>query len=109
MWFFYWAEILNTLKIILLSVGGVGFVFMGFWNLVSWGDDRIKPKWIIACVVAIVIGAFFPSKKTVYIMAGIDFVEEVVNNEEVQNISNNTLEVINLYLEKTKSELEKEE
>ena len=109
MWFFYWAEILNTLKIILLSVGGVGFVFMGIWNLVSLGDDRIKPKWLIACVVAMVIGAFLPSKKTVYIMAGVDVVEEVVNNEEVQNITNNTLEAINLYLEKTKSELEKGE
>lgn len=108
-WFFYWAEVLGGLKVATLVITGAFLLCAGIYNFVvmdEYDPNLISSKWFIITIICLVIGLFLPSKKTVFIMGGIEIVEQVANNEEVKNISDRTLDIINLYLEKTKKELE---
>lgn len=108
-WIFYWAEVLGGLKISLIALSSVFCVIAGLYNIAmrdGYDPNLIPLKWFVIAIISLVIGLFLPCKKTVYIMGGIEIVEHVAANEEVKNISESTLDIINLYLEKTKKELE---
>lgn len=108
-WIFYWAEVLGGLRIAILVIASAFILVAGIYNFVimdEYDPVLVSPKWFIIATISLLIGIFLPNKRTVYIMGGIEIIEQVSENEDVKNISSNTLDIINLYLEKTKKELE---
>lgn len=112
-WIFYWAEVLHGAKLFFCIGGGIMIIFMGIYNLIesdscyrSKDANYISRWWFAFCAFILFLGVFMPSKKTVYTMAGVHIIEKVADNEEVKSATENTLDIINLYLEKTKKELE---
>lgn len=111
-WIFYWAEVLNGAKLFFCIGSAIAIVFMSIYNIVEadscYGSEpNYCPKWFFALFIFMfLIGIFIPSKKTVYTMTGVHIIETVADNEEVKSATENTLDIINLYLEKTKKELE---
>lgn len=111
-WIFYWAEVLNGVKLFFCIGSAIAIIFMSVYNIVEAdncydSEPNYCPKWFFALFIfAFLIGIFIPSEKTVYTMTGVHIIETVADNEEVKSATENTLDIINLYLEKTKKELE---
>ena len=73
-------------------------------------DDKIKinlkPS-IIGWAVALAVYILMPSSKTIYILAGTAYIQELSKNESVQEISTDILEILKLKVKEAKKDLEK--
>lgn len=67
----------------------------------------LKP-FIIAWVVALAVYIALPSSKTIYILAGTAYMQELVKSESAQEISTDILEILKLKVKEVRKELEKE-
>ena len=67
----------------------------------------LKPLFI-TWIIVMLVSAFTPSSKTLYILAGVKYGQEIMQNENVQEISKDVLKIIELKIKSTKEELEKE-
>ena len=68
---------------------------------------NLKP-YIIAWAVALVVYIALPSSKTIYILAGTAYMQELAKSESVQEISSDIVEILKLKVKEAKKELEKE-
>lgn len=109
-WYIYLIYLVETLKNLFCTIGGISIIGLTIWGLLGFMTDGPLPKkWM--CIVSsciLFIGIILPSKSTLYTMVGIELAEKVVTSEPVQNIADDTLDIITLYLEKVKTELENE-
>lgn len=67
---------------------------------------NLKP-FIIGWAVALVVYILMPSSKTIYILAGTAYIQELSKNESVQEISTDILEILKLKIKEAKKDLEK--
>lgn len=67
---------------------------------------NLKP-YIIGWAVALAVYILMPSSKTIYILAGTAYVQELSKNESVQEISTDILEILKLKVKEAKKDLEK--
>lgn len=67
----------------------------------------LKP-YIIAWAIALVVYIALPSSKTIYILAGTAYMQELAKNESVQEISSDIVEILKLKVKEARKELEKE-
>ena len=73
-------------------------------------DDKIKinlKPYIIGWAVALAVYIAMPSSKTIYILAGTAYIQELSKNESVQEISTDILEILKLKAKEAKKDLEK--
>ena len=73
-------------------------------------DDEIKinlKPYIIGWAVALAVYIAMPSSKTIYILAGTAYIQELSKNESVQEISTDILEILKLKVKEAKKELER--
>lgn len=109
-WLFYLIYLLDAMKVFFCVLGGVGTLVMFIWGLMALIDEETPPKlWMpIVSLFILFIGIILPPKTTMYTMMGIELTEKVITSEPAKNITNNTLDIVTLYLEKVKKELEDE-
>lgn len=111
--FFYWAEVLNSLRVVLTVmtficalVGGIAFLI---WA--SDEEERVLKAVRAAMSLALALGILatvIPSKQTLYLMKGGALVEQVMQqSEDAKELPENTLKFINEYLKKQTEELKK--
>lgn len=67
---------------------------------------NLKP-FIVGWVVALAVYIALPSSKTIYILAGTAYMQELAKNESVQEISNDIIEILKLKVKEARQELEK--
>lgn len=67
---------------------------------------NLKP-FIIAWAVALVVYIALPSSKTIYILAGTAYMQELAKNESVVQISSDIVEILKLKVKEARKELEK--
>lgn len=118
--FFYWAEVMDGLKIFCLTVGIISiiaFIVFGIAMIIEYDDYRDKDsnygfykkfanKLFVICVLSWLITIFLPSKKTIYLMRGFGALEECVKNADAEKIPEKTIRLLDKYLEE---ELKKDE
>lgn len=68
---------------------------------------NLKP-YITAWAVALVVYIALPSSKTIYILAGTAYMQELAKSESVQEISSDIVEILKLKVKEARKELEKE-
>lgn len=112
--FVYFAQIVDKiilgaeLALIFLSViliGATFFKIIGGFNEFKI-DFSLRPLFI-TWIILIFVSAFTPDSKTIYILAGIKYGQEIMDNENVQEISKDVLKIIELKIKSTKEDLEK--
>ena len=110
-WIFYIIYLLIALKSILCAVGGFTILGYGIYSIISYCEQSIKPKIKIFVISSIVlfIGILFPPQRVIYTMIGVHCAEQVINNETTQQLADDTIEIISLYLEQTKDKLKQKE
>lgn len=106
-WKLYLIEALDLLKFLLIAGGCIVLLLLlavaDYWHEKK-KDLKGLRKYAIAIVIAIALGAIcIPSKQSMYLMVGLNLVEEVKNPEE---ITEETLEAVTKYLENAKNNLE---
>ena len=101
---------MDAMKIFFCVLGGIGVTATFIWYLMVLIENANPPKlWIpIISVFTLFIGIILPPKTTMYAMMGIELTEKLVTSEPAKNITDNTLDIVTLYLEKVKKELENE-
>lgn len=67
---------------------------------------NLKP-FIVGWVVALVVYIALPSSKTIYILAGTAYMQELAKNESVVEISSDIVEILKLKVKEARKELEK--
>jgi hypothetical protein len=109
-WLFYLIYLMDAMKIFFCVLGGIGVTAIFIWYLMVLIEGADPPKlWIpIVSLFTLFIGIILPPKTTMYAMMGIELTEKIVTSEPAKNITNNTLDIVTLYLEKVKKELENE-
>lgn len=109
-WYIYLIYLVETLKNLFCVIGGISIVVLSIWGLLgTMTDGPLPKKWMyIVSSCILFIGIILPSKSTLYTMVGIELAEKVVASEPVKDIADDTLDIITLYLEKVKTELENE-
>ena len=109
-WYIYLIYLVETLKGLFCVIGGISIIGLTIWGLLGIIADGLLPKkWM--CIVSsciLFIGIILPSKAILYTMVGVELAEKVITSEPVKNITDDTLDIITLYLEKVKTELENE-
>ena len=110
-WIFYIIYVLIALKSILCAVGGFTILGYGIYSIISYCEQSIKPKIKIFVISSIVlfIGILFPPQRVIYTMLGVHCAEQVITNETTQQLADDTIEIISLYLEQTKDKLKQKE
>lgn len=109
-WLFYLIYLMDAMKIFFCVLGGIGAAAIFIWYLMVLIEGADPPKlWIpIVSLFILFIGIILPPKTTMYAMMGIELTEKIVTSEPAKNITDNTLDIVTLYLEKVKKELENE-
>ena len=106
MWFFYFADVCENVGFWGMLVTGILFLAVGIMSLIYVCDGdahRIlsqrgfKPgKLLWGLGLIMFLFTFIPSKKTVYLMAGTQVVENFLDNsEEICKLPNNTAKLLN--------------
>lgn len=113
--FVYFAQIVDRiivgaeLSLIFLTAILVGvsiFKFTGGFDELNQ-NFSLRPLFI-TWIIVVLVAAFTPNSKTLYILAGVKYGQEIMQNENVQEISKDVLKIIELKIKSTKEELEKE-
>ena len=116
-WFIYLVELVGRLPVV-LGLSGAVLIFLWFIlppkGLKMFGDDHDYPfmgfervKIAIFVWLAFATLAFFiPSRETIYLMAGSEFGEVVVNTPEAKEILGDIHEVIRHQLNELKGKQE---
>ena len=109
-WYIYLMYLIETLKNLFCVIGGISIAGLLIWGLFCLLEDAPLPKkWMfIVSSCILFIGVILPSKSILYTMVGVELAEKVVTSEPVKDIADDTLDIITLYLEKVKTELENE-
>lgn len=109
-WLFYLIYVVDAMAVFFCVLGGIGTFGTFIWYLMVLIEGADPPKlWIpIVSLFILFIGIILPPKTTMYAMMGIELTEKVVTSEPAKNITDNTLDIVTLYLEKVKKELEDE-
>lgn len=112
MLFVYFAQIVDKIIIfssILMICLSVLLLTVIIAKICEFDDIKISLRPIlITWIIFLLISAFTPSSKTLYILAGVKYGQEIMKNENVQEISKDVLKIIELKIKSTKEELEKE-
>ncbi len=117
-WFLYLADVLPNLGGTFGIIGIVGIVvslLTGLLATIAYGDGAIESdayaairktcyKVLAGSLISILISAFIPSKDTIYLIAGSEAGEYVVNTPEAQAIIDDIHEVIRHQLSELKSD-----
>ena len=82
------------------------------FSAIKFADDEAKfninlKPYIIGWAVALVIYIALPSSKTIYILAGTAYMQELAKNESVQEISSDIVEILKLKVKEARKEIEK--
>ena len=109
-WYIYLMYLIETLKNLFCVIGGISIAGLLMWGFCCFLEDAPLPKkWMfIVSSCILFIGVILPSKPILYTMVGVELAEKVVTSEPVKDIADDTLDIITLYLEKVKTELENE-
>jgi hypothetical protein len=109
--FFYFAEMLNNIGILLGIIGIGGIILFGMATIVVFANyDRYHGKdwaWIIPSI-CLVITCFIPSSKTMYIMAGAILTEKAIDTKVGQQIIDLLELKLDDELKKARDEITKE-
>ena len=89
-----------------LAILIVGFTISKIIDETYHKKLNLKP-FIIAWAVALVVYIALPSSKTIYILAGTAYMQELAKNESVQEISSDIVEILKLKVKEARKELEK--
>lgn len=118
-WFLYFADVLPNLSSALgfllgvsIVFGGIGMVFLTIWTFTSEfesASERVKTfvpklqKWLVSMFFIMgTLWVLIPSKETIYLIAGSEAGEYVVNTPEAKAILSDIQEVIQLQIEQLK-------
>lgn len=109
-WYIYLMYLIETLKNLFCVIGGISIAGLLMWGLFGIIEEVLLPKkWMfIVSSCILFIGVILPSKSVLYTMVGVELAEKVVTSEPIKDIADDTLDIITLYLEKVKTELENE-
>lgn len=82
------------------------------FSAVKFADYEVKfninlKPYIISWAVALAVYALIPSSKSIYILAGTAYIQELSKNESVQQISSDIVEILKLKVKEAKKDLEK--
>lgn len=93
--FIYLATVFGGLKTF-FGIGTFIAALITFFGLVSDAFDETKAffKCVFFTAALALIGIFIPSERTVYLMVGASMVENVVQNERVQGLSDRLITVV---------------
>lgn len=84
----YLAGIVGTLREILFVWASLGLVSYASYCLVAFLEDyEIRKKWIVfCCVVSLIIAAFIPSERTIYLMTGAYLGQQVIQSSTASKV-----------------------
>jgi len=109
--FFYFAEMLNNIGVLLSIIGVGGILLFGIMTLaILVNDERYHGKnwgWIIPSI-CLVITCFIPSSKTMYMMAGAVLTEKAIDTKVGQQIIDLLELKLDSELKKARDEITKE-
>ena len=82
------------------------------FSVIKFADDEVKfninlKPYIIGWVVALFVYIVLPSSKTIYILAGTAYIQELSKNESVKEISSDILEILKSKVKEAKKEIER--
>jgi len=111
-WFLYLADTLPKIGEGALLIGVliciIGGVFLAAWAVAFLSEDtKAPPPWrpyIISMAILFFVAVLIPSKETIYLIAGSQAGEYVVNTPEAQEILNDIHAVIRAQLEELAGE-----
>ena len=114
---FYWAQVLEALNILVwVILVGILIVLLIIFLVYAFDppyseEDKNKIKtWMIRCIktslVLALIITFVPTKRTFLLNTGVHAVERMYNNnEQLQELPENTLNLLNEYIKTITEEL----
>lgn len=74
----------------------------------DYHEKIILKPFIVGWVIALMVYIALPSSKTIYILVGTAYMQELAKNESVQEISSDIIEILKLKVKEVRKELEKE-
>lgn len=84
----YLAGIVGTLREILFVGTTIGFILYASYFLIALIECyEIRKKWIVfCCVVSLIIAAFIPSERTIYLMTGAYLGQQVIQSSTASKV-----------------------
>ncbi|WP_086291015.1 hypothetical protein [Campylobacter devanensis] len=103
---------LLALRWCLLGTFIILVILLVCFSAIKFADDEAKfninlKPYIIGWVVALMVYIAMPSSKTIYILAGTAYIQELAKSESVQEISSDIVEILKLKVKEAKKDLEK--
>lgn len=106
MWFFYFADVCENIGFWGMLISGLLLLAVAIMALIYYCDNDaqyafdergFKPVKVLCMLsLSMLLFTFVPSKKTVYLMAGTQVVENFLDNsEEICKLPNNTAKLLN--------------
>lgn len=109
------ADAFNVLAWVIVGISGFLGIFCLITILVGLDDEiklakkSLKPCIIVASI-ALLLGIFLPTRKTLILMAGGKIIDQTIqNNPKIKEIPSNTIDLVNEYLKKEIQGLQSEE
>ena len=120
MWFFYFADICENIGFWGMLISGLLLLAVGIMALIYYCDgdaqhvfDKrgFKPVKVMCMLsLSMLLFSFVPSKKTVYLMAGTQVVENFLDNsEEICRLPNNTAKLLNNCIDELNAMLDEDD
>lgn len=112
----YLATVLEGIKTFALIVGVVCLFFgvgVTINNRLAWRnepEEQVPIRGEIVLLVAIFlifVGILSPSKQTSYTMIAVHYGEQIINNEKIDNITNDSLDLLDEWITDKKKELKR--
>lgn len=117
--FFYLLQIadaFNVLTWIIAVISGLLCIFcvVGILSALDDNDIKLCKKSLKPCIIvlsiALLLGIFVPTRKTLILMAGGKIIDQTIqNNPKIKEIPSNTIDLVNEYLKKEIQDLQSEE
>ena len=103
---------LIALRLTILGTFIILVILLVYFSVIKFADDEVKfninlKPYIIGWVVALFVYIVLPSSKTIYILAGTAYIQELSKNESVKEISSDILEILKSKVKEAKKEIER--
>lgn len=109
-WFIYVAQVSNSLGMMFVALGTIGFVVIGFFTLLasihsSIDTDKITirtvpTRYFAAATAFLILGNIMPARDTMFAIAASQVGEQIVKNEAVQGIAGDATKALQQWIKR---------
>lgn len=105
-WLIYLTQVTSTINVVAgamaiiigVLLGFGGFMTLLFWEELSESQENIAKKMgknlFVLWVITFILFAFFPSQRTMLLIAGSEISERIANNSKVQNVIDPSVDLL---------------